>query len=338
MKSAQFHTNAGFTEVSGAPASVRMDIFSGSGAQLASTTRTAPANGNVLVTDIIGERGLGATSNFRIDYTVLGSAGKVIPYATFVDDVTGDGVFEPASRAASSGEDLVIAQASHATGANSDFFQTNLHITNLGGATATVTVSLIPRVLTGVPGPPAVFAIPPGSTLEKLDILASEFGVSDPSAAGLRIHPSGSARLVVSSRTFVQKFGGTSGFSIPALPVSEAIGAGDGIATVIQLDQTFSAEGFRSNFGFAEVAGADAAVLVTARSGDSGASLGSHLYSLAASTSYQANVNEVVGSGVFSNIYLQFSVASGSGKILPYGVSIDNTSGDAIYIPAQKEP
>ena len=337
-KSAQFHTNAGFTEMSGAPASVQMDIFSGGGTLLASTTRNAPANGSVLVTDIIGERGLGATANFRIGYTVVSGAGRVVPYATFIDDVTGDGVFEPASRGAASSEDIVVGQASHATGANSDFFQTDLHITNLGSAAASVTVSLIPRVLAGTAGPPVTYSISPGATLEKLDVLASEFGLGDPSAAGLRIHPSGSPRLAVSSRTFVEKFGGTFGFSIPGLPVSDAIGAGDGIATVIQLDQAFSAQSFRSNFGFAEVAGADASVLVTARSGDSGDVLGSRSYSLPAGTSFQANVNEVVGDGAFSNIYLQFSVASGSGRILAYGVSIDNTSGDAIYIPAEKEP
>ncbi|MEP6993153.1 MAG: S8 family serine peptidase [Acidobacteriota bacterium] len=337
MKNSQSHTNVGFTEVSGASASVKMDVFSGTGALLGSTTRTAGPNGGILVTDIIGDRGLGSTANFRVDYTVVSGSGRVIPYATFIDDVTGDGVFEPASAAVSSAEDIVVAQASHATGLNSDFFKTDLHITNLSPGVATVTVSLIPRSLTGTAGPPRVYAIAPGGTLEKLDVLASEFGLGDPSAAGLRIHPSASARLAVSTRTFVEKFGGTFGFSIPGLPVSGAIALGDGLAAVIQLDQSAAAAGFRSNFGFAEVAGEDANVRVTARSGDTGAVLGSHVYSLAASTSFQASVSDVVGSGVFSNLYLEFSVESGAGRILPYGVSIDNTSGDAIYIPAQKE-
>ena len=338
VKNSQFHTNTGFTEVSGATASVRMDVFSANGALLATTTRTAPANGSLLVTDIIGNRGLGATSNFRVNYTVVSGTGRVVPYATFIDDVTGDGVYEPASRAGSSAEDIVVAQASHATGANSDFFQTNLHVTNLGSTTATVTVSLIPRVLTGTPNPPRVYSIAPGSTLEKLDVLSSEFGLGDPSAAGLRIHPSAPARLVVSTRTYVEKFGGTFGCSISGLPVSAGIGAGDGVAAVIQLDQNFSAQGFRSNFGFAEIAGFDAAVRVTAKSGDTGEVLGSRVYSLSAGNSLQANINEVVGSGSFANLYLEFSVVSGAGRILSYGTAIDNTSGDAIYIPAQKEP
>ncbi len=337
VKNAQFHTNAGFTEISGSPVSVRMDIHGGDGTLLASTTRGAGANGTVLVTDIIGDRGLGVTPNFRIDYTVVGGSGRAAPFATFVDNATGDGVFQAAIKPPVTSDDTVIPQASHATGANRDFFRTDLHITNLGEAPVSVSVSLVPRVLTGEPTPPLVLAIGPGQTIEKLDVLA-EFGLSDPSAAGVRIHPTGPARLAVSSRTYVRKSGGTFGFSIPGQPASEGLVAGGGTATVIQLDQTTSARGFRSNFGFAEVGGGDVAIRVTARSGDDGAVLGSRTYSLAAGRSFQASVADVAGSSPRANLYLQFSVESGPGRVLAYGVSIDNTSGDAIYIPAQKEP
>lgn len=347
-KNSQFHTNAGFTEVSGATASVKMDVRGGNGTLLASTTRTAPANGYLLVFDIIGDRGLGATSNFRIDYTVVSGAGRVIPFATFIDDVTGDGVFEAAVNPALSSDDIIVAQASHARGANADFFKTNLHITNLGSATATVTVSLIPRVLTGTPNPPRVYAIAPGATLEKLDVLAAEFGLADPSAAGLRIHPSAAARLRVSSRTYVEKFGGTFGFSIPGVAASQAFGW-DGCnggppcpaqATVIQLDQTASAQGYRSNLGFAEVGGADTQVHVTIRD-DMGNAIGGGVYAVPAGRSFQTNVQQVLGgiAASVSNIYVQFRIeAPTTGRILAYGVSVDNTSGDAIYVPARKEP
>jgi len=338
VKNGQFHTNAGFTEVSGAPVAVKMDVRSSDGTLLATTTRNGLANGSVLVTDIIGDRGLGQTSNFRIDYTVVSASGRVAPFATFVDDTTGDGVYESADRAPSSSDDIVVAQASHASGANDTFFQTNLHVTNLGSTAATVTVSLIPRVLNGAPASPRVYTIAPGATLEKLDVLASEFGLTDPSAAGLRLHPGGPARLAVSTRTFVEKFGGTFGFSIPGIPASAAIGAADGTAAVIQLDQTTAAQGFRSNFGFAEVGGADAVVNVTAKSGDTGEVLGSRQFPVAAGASFQANVDQLVGAGAFENLYLEFAVVSGAGRVLAYGVSVDNTSGDAIYMPAQREP
>jgi subtilisin family serine protease len=338
VRNARFHTNAGFTELSGTPVSVRMDVFAGDGTLVASTTRGAAANANLLVTDIIGERGLGTISNFRIDFTVTSSTGRVAPFATLVDNATGDGVFEPAVETVASAADVVIPQVSHATGANGDFFRTDLHLANLGAAPARVTVSLLPRVLTGQPATPRVYTIAPGESLEKADVLAAEFGLSDPSAAGLLIHPDAPVRMIASTRTTVQKFGGTFGFAVRGRPTSEAIGNGDGTATAIHLEQEFTARGFRSNFGFAEVAGADASVRVTARSGDTGAILGSRVYALPAGGSYQASLKDIMGSGVAPNVYVQFSVASGSGRVLAYGVSIDNTSGDAIYVPAQREP
>jgi hypothetical protein len=36
-----------------------------------------------------------------------------------------------------------------------------------------------------------------------------------------------------------------------------------------------------------------------------------------------------------TNFYLQFSVISGSGLVIPYASTVDNTSGDVTYIPAQ---
>ncbi len=334
----QFHTNAGFTEVSGEPVSVKMDIRNAAGDLLASTTRGTAANGSLLVTDIIGDRGLGTTSNFRIDYTVVSATGRVIPFAAFVDDTTGDGLFEAAVNPALSGGDIVVPQVSHASGANGDFFQTDLHISNIGPAPVSVTISLIPRVLTGTSNLSETFAIAPGQTIERLDVLAADFGLADPSAAGLRIHPGGPARLAVSSRTYVSKQGGTFGFSIAGVDAAAAIGAGDGTATVIQLDQRSSAQGYRSNFGFAEVGGADATVLVTARSGDTGADLGARAYAVRAGQSFQTSVADLVGSAGADNVYLRFTVTAGSGRVLAYGTSIDNISGDAIYIPAQKEP
>ena len=41
---------------------------------------------------------------------------------------------------------------------------------------------------------------------------------------------------------------------------------------------------------------------------------------------------------VLAEMHLQFELEGGAGKILAYGVAVDNTSGDAIYVPAQREP
>ncbi|HMA18349.1 MAG TPA: hypothetical protein VKS03_07915, partial [Thermoanaerobaculia bacterium] len=339
-KDSRFHTNVGFTEVSGAPVTVRIDVLDSSGVLLASTTRNGAPNQTLLVTDIIGERGLGATSNFRVNFTVTSLTGRVIPFAILVDDATGDGLFEPAGNPAPSGDDVIVSQASFARGNNDTFFKTNLHVTNVGSSPVTLTVSLIPRLLTGTPAAPRLYTLAPGQTVEKADVLNTEFGLLDPSAAGLRIHPSGPAQLVVSTRTFVEKFGGTFGFFIPGLPASSptALTLGTGRVAAIQLDQSSAATGSRSNFGVAEIGGADVLVRVTAKSGDTGAVLGLKSYFVPANTSFQTSVTDILGSGAFANIYLQFELDGGAGKILAYGVAVDNTSGDAIYVPAQREP
>ena len=338
-KDSRFHTNVGFTEVSGAPVTVRIDLLDASGVLIASTTRDAAPNQTLLITDIVGDRGLGSAFNFRVDFTVTSVTGRIVPFGILLDDATGDGLFEPATNPAPSADDIVVTQASFARGAADTFFKTNLHITNAGAEPATVTVSLLPRLVTGTPASPRVYTLAPGQTIEKLDVLNTEFGLQDPSAAGLRIRPSGPARLVVSTRTFVEKFGGTFGFFIPGLSTTNAIGLGGGTVTAIHLDQSNLSTGYRSNFGMAEVAGADVAVRVFVRSGDTGALLGSKAYFLPANTSTQLNVTDILGVGATaSNIYLQFGVEGGAGRVLAYGVAVDNTSGDAIYLPAQREP
>jgi hypothetical protein len=340
-KDSQFHTNVGFTEDSGAPVTVRIDILDGNGALLTSTTRDAAANQTLLITDIIGDRGLGATANFRVDFTVTSLTGRIVPFGILIDDATGDGLFEPAGNPAASSADVIVTQASFARGNNDTFFKTNLYVTNVGASPVTFTLSLIPRLITGTPAPPAVFVLAPGQTIEKLDVLNTQFGLQDPSASGLRIHPTGPAQLVVSTRTFVEKFGGTFGFFIPGLSASSygVIGLGTGRVAAIQLDQSSAATGSRSNFGMAEIGGADVLVHVTAKSGDTGAVLGAKSYFVAANTSFQTSVTDILGSGAFAtNIYLQFELEGGAGKILAYGVAVDNTSGDAIYVPAAREP
>jgi subtilisin-like proprotein convertase family protein len=336
-RTAQFHTNVGFTEVSGFPVTVRIDIFDGSGILLTTTTRVTDANTTFLIYDVISDSGLPLTSNFRVDFTVVSPTGRIVPFATYVDDATGDGSYQAAVNPSLSSYDIIVPQTAHVTGANSDFFKTNLNITNLDSKPATLTVSLIPLLLTGTPNPPRVYTLAPGQTLEKLDVLASEFGLADPSAAGLRIHPSVSGRLAVSARTYVEKFGGTFGSSVPALSAASAIDFASGrIGTVIQLDQTSDVNGSRSNFGFTEVAGASATVLVTIKSGDTGVPLGAKSYSISANSSFQSSVGDILGSTTTaSNIYMQFAVTAGAGRVIAYGATVDNKSGDTIFMAAQ---
>ncbi|MGH9369863.1 MAG: S8 family serine peptidase, partial [Thermoanaerobaculia bacterium] len=335
IKSEQFHSNVGFTEVSGAPVEVRVDVRDATGAALGTTNIIAAPNTTPIMGDVIKQLGLPPVPNFRADFTVVSATGRIIPFATYVDDFTADGIFQPALNPAASGEDLILAQSAHLSGARGDFFHTNVYLTNLDSQQVTVTVSLIPNVLTGTPAPPRVWTLEPGQTLEKADILLSEFGLADPSVAGLRIHPDRPARLVVTNNTYVPKFGGTSGYSLQAVAVSRAAGLGKTL-TAIGLSQTALATGFRCNFGFLEVAASDALVRVTARSGDTGEVLGTRDYLVPASTLVVTKSTDLLGAeAAVDNFYLQYSVVSGAGRIFSFATVNDNTSGDAIYVPAE---
>jgi len=333
-KNARFHVNAGFAEVSGAPVTVRMEIFSAAGALLGAATRGAGPDGTVLVTDLITERGLGTTDNFRLDFTVTSPAGRIAPFAVLVDDGTGDGVFVPAEAPAAVWVDRIVPQASHATGGGGDVFRTDLHVSNVGPLPQAVTLSLIPRLTTGGEPGPRTYTVPAGATLALPDVLAKEFGLGDPAAAGIRIHAAPDARLVVGSRTYVERDAGSLGFPIAGQAVDEAIGSGDGAAASIQLGQ---GRDRRTNFGFAEVSGQDATVRVEAH-GPDGALLGARTYAVHGGESVQAPASDLLGKDVAArDLYLRFEVSGGGGRILAYGVAVDNASGDAIYVPASRE-
>ncbi len=336
VKDSQASTGAGFTEVSGAPVTVRFDVLDGNGTLLASTSRSAEANTTLLIPDIIADRSLPEpTSNFRVNFTVTSPTGRILPFAASVNSATGDGFFRPAVKPGASSDDIIVSQASHLTGGSGGLSKTNLSITNLDTNPVTVTVSLIPSRLTGTPNAPRVYTILPGQTVEKVDALQSEFNLDDPSAAGLRIHPSTSAQLAVSTRTFFERFRGTFGFSVPGVPTATAIGTA-AAATSIQLEHTTARTGSQSSFGVTEVGGADANVRVTVKSGETGATLGSKSYSVSANTSFQATLTDILGAGVTgSNIYLQFMVESGNGRVIAYAQAMDNASGNVIYLAAQ---
>jgi hypothetical protein len=252
-----------------------------------------------------------------------------------VDDVTGDTIFQPALNPAASAEDLVLTQAAYLTGANSDFFQTSVYVTNVDTRPATFTVSLIPNRLTGTPAAPRTYTLQPGQTLARANFLAAEFGLANPSFAGLRIHTDQPARLVVTNNTLVPKFGGSSGYSVQAQPASRAVGLGRTVRA-IGLTQTKVATSFRCNFGFVEVAGAPATVRVTAKGGDTGAVLGSRDYALPANTLVQTSSRDLLGEdAAVTNFYLEYSIVSGAGKMFAYATVNDNSSGDGMYVPAE---
>lgn len=78
---------------------------------------------------------------------------------------------------------------------------------------------------------------------------------------------------------------------------------------------------------------------VSVKGGDTGTLLGTKTYSVGPNQLFQIGLADILGAeATAKNLYVQFTVESGTGRILAYATSVDNKSGDAIYIPAQREP
>jgi hypothetical protein len=345
-KTPTMHTNVGFTETAGFPVTVKIDVRDSNGVLIGTTSRQTEPYTTSVITDILLDRGIPSQTNFRTDFTVVPNRdhrpnGRALPFATTVDDVTGDSVFHAPLMPPTTTDDTIIAAASHVVGLNGNFFQTTLDVTNMGTATVGFTISLLPLVLPpdfdSSKPPTILYFILPGQTLEFLDVLSTAFDLDAPVAAGLRIHPLGTAgaSLAVSSRTSIAQSGGTSGFSIDGVLAGTALSMGNTV-TAIGLDHTSAVSGTRINFGLTEVAGADVFVQVTALDGNTGSPLATKTYFVPASTSLQANAEDLLGTGVAaSNFYLQFTIVSGDGHVVAYAGGVDNASGDVSYVPAQ---
>ena len=88
--------------------------------------------------------------------------------------------------------------------------------------------------------------------------------------------------------------------------------------------------------GFAEVAGSQAIVRLTARRGDTGEVIASKNYFLAANSLVNASTRDLLGNdAAITNFYLEYTIVSGAGKMLAYATVNDNTSGDAVYLAAE---
>jgi subtilisin-like proprotein convertase family protein len=346
------HSDVGFVEVSGAPATVLFTVRDASGTFIGSTRQLALPNQSVPLPDPIRYLGLGLTSPYRVEASVVSGTGAVIPFAMTTDDRTGDPAFEAAVSASLSSDDWIVpfaltvsdpppfqAPRSIPPSSGSDALETDLTIVNLDSAPANVEVTMTPALIVGSQNPPILspppqnYTIGPGQTLTRQDILRTDFPNGGQEGA-LRIHTDAPSRLAVTARFESVLASGTYAMTEQAVPAASALGAG-GTATATHMDQNNQTH---SAFGFLEVFGSDAVVHVSVVDGSTGAELGAKDYSLPAGNEIVAGAEDILGSSTASNIYFRFSVASGDGQVIAYGLATDVPSSDSILVMARKDP
>ncbi|MHB0969940.1 MAG: proprotein convertase P-domain-containing protein [Thermoanaerobaculia bacterium] len=92
--SASYRTNAGVAETHGEPVTVRFTVRNAAGEALATADRAIPAGGHLqLSTRAIGA---GSFTDGRVDIEVISGSGRVLGYASVIDNRTGDPIYIPA--------------------------------------------------------------------------------------------------------------------------------------------------------------------------------------------------------------------------------------------------
>ncbi len=233
----------------------------------------------------------------------------------------------------SAGEPLFLAAAANLPGLAETRWRTDLEIRAMGDEAAVVSIELLERDRAN-PSPRSVtVTLDPGTARRFVNVLEELFRFEG--AAALRLTPV-TGGIFATSRTFTSDGeGGSFGQYVPVVPLDEATGA-DGSAELIQLTGTPGTPGFRTNIGILNVTDApiDVTMVITAADGGE---LGTVSVSLDALEYRQLNeVLSGLGQGPIGDACASLTTSTPGGSFLAYASIVDNATGDAILIPAEK--
>ena len=213
-----------------------------------------------------------------------------------------------------------IAAVAHAPGALGTSWQTDVRLFNGSAAAANVTAIFTRAGEDGWSHFAAVkLSIAPNQVMALDDVVSATMRTS---GVGQLEFLGDSDELVVTSRTYTHANGGTYGQFIPAVSTLEA----SMVAYVPQIQATAD---FRTNTGFAEVAGGSGTVRVTLFDAATGAVLSTQDF---AAVPYDQVQFPATGRPLMT---AELRVISGDARILAYGSVIDNHSGDPVYVAAK---
>ncbi len=319
----QFRTNVGFSEVSGNQAMVELVVRDLRG-EIRSTTRheVLPFGHLQLPLPVEG----GNLKGGRATVAVVSGSGRVIPYASSVDNQSGDAIYLRAASLPRKNESIHIPAALHADGALGTVWRTDLSIVNGGKATdlviyfySSVTQDRSARAIT----------LNAGQSVLLEDVVLSLFGMN--AATGhLQVEGLELSRILVTSRTYNSGTAGTFGQAIPGRDDSEARERRSEPVRMIQLENSVA---FRTNVGMAEVSGGEAVVRFALSDGD-GKLIFTSDQTVKPFEQRQFNLAQI-GAPSFVNGRITAQVVSGEGRVFLYASVIDNRSGDPIYIAAR---
>lgn len=173
-------------------------------------------------------------------------------------------------------------------------------------------------------------AVPAGHVVALDDVVDSVFRSSGTGSIEVRGDPS----LLVTSRIYNDQPEGSFGQFLTAAATSSGVTAQEGVAHVAQLRNT---PAFRSNLGFAEIDGGSGEVAI--RFFDSaGTLLSTESRSILPFSHLQLPLFGGIGGTLVQAARAEVRVVYGDARVVAYGSSVDNLSGDAVYVPGARLP
>jgi hypothetical protein len=324
-ESPRFRTNIGVTSLSDHEISVEVEIVAADGASLGAAVIDLPPRGATQRLRMIRDFAEAAVEGARATVRVLTPGGRVMAYATVIDNDTGDPTYiEPIVNTFQAG--VSMPGAANIRGANSSHWVTDMVISNLEEVEVTATVEQFQRSKSNSTTETTELTLAPGQSLVIRDALKTLFG-SD-GAAALAIH--GSRGLMAIGRTYNDTPSGTFGQLVPGLDVT-----GDGVLRpgmvghLLQLEES-GADGRRTNLGLVNTVGVPAGVELRFFD-DQGLLIGTVEQLLPPFAYVQLDrVLRSVSNSALRNARVEVRVEAGSARVIAYAASVDNRTGDPV--------
>jgi len=319
---ANFRTNLGLVNRSGAPVGTGLTLYDFNGNVIATTSVTVPEN-NFQQSSLasffptIAGRTFTALS-MRVDAAV---PNAISAYGSVIDNRTQDPVYI-AAIPAPQGSELTIPAVGRAPGIAGTFWRSDVTIFNPGLTTMTLSLRYLAAGQDNRNAVPQSVSVAPSRTLVIPDV-TQYFGVSSGNGA-LRVSWNGASGPIVTSRTYTSTDGGgTYGQSID--PVTSF--ANDSYVPGLRSDSSF-----RSNVGFVNGGDSSMTVTVTLLS-DSGGVLGTTQVGLAPRSQVQYAVGALfpAANTPRAGTLTLLAHTDGAPNLFAYGSIVDNASGDPVF-------
>jgi hypothetical protein len=326
-ENAAYRTNIGVTNLGATSAAVTVDLYGATGG--------TPLNEFVVnltpgqwYQDQQPFKNRAGQTNMTKGYAKLTvtSGTAVIAYASVIDNVTGDPTTIPMKLAAVGPTDYWLPATSHAPGALSSVWRSDLGVLNVGSATANVTLKLYAgsSVFTGT------VAVAAGAQAIANDVV-NQLSASYSGSGALEVVSD--QPVFVTSRTYNQAASGTYGQDYNSFTTGLAYSTGQ----VIYLPQLTENSAYRTNIGVTNIGATSASVTVDLYGATGGTPLNEFTVNLTPGQWYQDQqpFKNRAGQTNMASGYAKLTVTSGS-AVVAYASVIDNVTGDPTTIPMKR--